>query len=292
VVLRIVVIGPGRVGLAFARQFHRAGIEAGLVGRDPVRTARAVAQAGCGRAATLVELAAAHVVLFAVGDAELPAAIAAAAAAAPVRRCSLWLHTSGRHGLEVFAPVVGAGCRRGALHPVAPFPAVEVAAPVWSGAPAVIEGDPRSQRLLRRLCGWLGLQPLPMAAGADRGLYHAACALAANGTTALRAVVDRTFAGARGLAAGDAALVADALMAAALQGCRDRGPIAALSGPVRRGDATTVQLHLQRLQAQVAGAVPSYRALMQVALELAVAGGLPPAAAAAVAAALREDPAG
>ena len=58
-----------------------------------------------------------------------------------LRESGTWmgLHTSGRHGLDVFAPAAGLGVRTGSLHPLLPFPA--------SGAPAA---GPRPARLTRR----------------------------------------------------------------------------------------------------------------------------------------------
>ena len=271
--LRIVIFGPGRVGTAFARRLVGRGVDVlGFVGRDPGRTAAAVAAVGAGAVLAAHQHASAHVVLFAVGDAELPAAIAAAAAAAPPRPCSLWLHTSGRHGLEVFAGIPG--IRRGLLHPVAPFAEPLRAAETMVGAPGVFVGEPNARRLLRQLCVRLGLVPVEGSPG-DRVLYHAACALAANGLTALFAAAQQVFAAAGVVDAADARRLLDALLQAALRGCAERGPAAALSGPVRRGDAETVAAHLQHLQAAAPAAVPVYRATAVLALALAESAGLP-----------------
>jgi predicted short-subunit dehydrogenase-like oxidoreductase (DUF2520 family) len=67
--------------------------------------------------------------------------------------------------------------------------------------------------------------------------------------------------------------------------------VAALSGPVRRGDATTVALHLERLGGAGGGAESAavvYLALARTALELAREAGLPPEAAAGIRALLQE----
>jgi len=71
-------------------------------------------------------------------------------------------------------------------------------------------------------------------------------------------------------------------MAAALRGSSERGAVAALSGPVRRGDADVVKAHVQSLGKLLPDALPAYRALMLRALELAVAAGLDRNAATAV----------
>jgi predicted short-subunit dehydrogenase-like oxidoreductase (DUF2520 family) len=182
--------------------------------------------------------------------------------------------------------LAGAGIRRGSLHPAAPVPDAASGVEALAGAPAVLDGEARSERLLRRLCALAGLTPV-WAPGLRRPLYHAACALAANGLTALRSLVERGFAGA-GLGAGERQLLADALMAAAHRASSEAGPQNALSGPVRRGDAATVRLHLDALGALAPEAAAAYRALMVEALALALAAGLPADAAAAVRACLAD----
>lgn len=284
-VVRVLIVGPGRVGGAFAARFVAAGAAVlGLVGRDRARTAAAAAAAGVA-VADWSALAAAHAVVFAVGDPDLAPCLEQAAASGAVRRCSLWLHTSGRHDLTVFDGRLPAGCRRGALHPVLPFPDAAAGAAAMPGAPAVLLGDAGALRLLRALAARLGLVPV-VAEGGDRTLYHAACVLAANGLTALFGAVERTFAAAGGLAVADQHRLAAALMAAALRECRARGAAAALSGPVRRGDAATVRAHRRRLEAASPQQADVYRALMVAALPLARAAGLDAAAARTVAAAL------
>lgn len=273
-------MGPGRVGSALGRRWAAAGVDLlGYVGRGGGRAAAAARFAGRGRALGPVELGAAQVVVFAVGDPDLAAAVAAAAQAARVRAGSLWLHTSGRHDLGVLAPAAAAGARVGALHPVVPFPDAETGLRGLAGRAAVLLGEGRARRTLVRLCRLLGMVPLAGRDG-DRTLYHAACALAANGLTALRGAVDRAFAASAVLAPADAALVAGELMAAALEACRAQGPAAALSGPVVRGDAATVAAHRAALRRAAADLEDVYCALMTQALELARQRGLAAPAAA------------
>ena len=290
--LRIAILGPGRVGTALARRFREAGADVlGLLGRDAARTAAAVRWSGAGRVLDWRDLAGAHVVLFAVADPALPALVATAIERSAHRRCALWVHTSGRHGLDVFAPARGHGLRCGALHPVAPFADPAAGLTALAGAPALCEGDPRSERLLRRLAVLLGLVPV-FVPGLDRARYHAACALAANGATALRGLVDEAFAAAGVWPDGAPRAFADALMGAALDGTGRRGAAAALSGPVRRGDAETVAVHLRALAESGPLLADVYRALAHAALRLAAAEGLAPAQQDAVRAVLDAPPAG
>jgi predicted short-subunit dehydrogenase-like oxidoreductase (DUF2520 family) len=234
------------------------------------------------------DLAAAHVVVFAVPDPVLPDVVRAAAALVPGRRCSLWLHTSGRYDLAVLEPLRAHSVRLGALHPVAPFPDAETGYRQLVGRPMVVLGDARAQRLLTRLAESLGMLAL-QSSGGDRMSYHAACALAANGLTALCAAVDRLLAASAVLGASDARLLAQSLMGSALVACGDRGPKNALSGPVVRGDAATVRAHRHAVAAIDPSLDAIYRALMAEALLLAQQRGLAPALLDAVRAALQEE---
>jgi predicted short-subunit dehydrogenase-like oxidoreductase (DUF2520 family) len=290
--LRIAIVGPGRVGRAFGRQFVRAGAALlGFVGRATTAghaAARAgAAFAGGGRALGNEDLATAHVVVFAVGDPDLPEAIGRAAAAGS-RRCALWMHTSGRHDLAVFDAVADAGIRRGALHPLLPFADADAAAAALPGAMALATAGPRAERLLLRVAGLLGLRAI-RAGSQDRVLYHAACALAANGVAALFGAAERLLVAAGGLGEADRRAIVRQLAAASATACGDRGPAAALSGPVRRGDAATIEEHLAAVARSAPGEQDLYRASMAAALVLARDAGLDAAAAERLASLLGDD---
>ena len=82
-----------------------------------------------------------------------------------------------------------------------------------------------------------------------------------------------------GVAPEDARPALAGLAAGAVENVAARGPAAALTGPVARGDARTVRLHLGRLS----GADRAlYSLLARQALVLAGEAGLPPEAAARV----------
>jgi predicted short-subunit dehydrogenase-like oxidoreductase (DUF2520 family) len=188
-----------------------------------------------------------------------------------LRRGSLWLHTSGARGLEALEPLGSAGLRLGVLHPLCPVPDPETGVRELPGKPASLLGERGSWRLLELLARRAGMRPVRLAGATDRALYHAACALAANGMTALEDLVERILATAAG--GGDAAAahreIAVALMRAALDGVEQRGAGAALSGPVQRGDRSTIARHLGALAAAARWGLPTYRSLMEHATRLA-----------------------
>jgi len=299
--LRIAIVGPGRVGTAFACSFVRAGAAfVGFVGRDRAQIDARIAEVGAGAALAWGDLQDVHVVVFAVGDGDLAAAVAQAVEVGG-RRCSLWLHTSGRHSLDVFGGAEELGVRVGSLHPVMPF-AGPAASVEMRGAPAVLAGPQRSMRLLRRLASMLQLEPIEWRSPdavvdevadvvgrrhrQDRALYHAGCALAANGATALFGKATALIRAAGGLSARDSDAIVEALMGAAVRACAKQGAGRALSGPVRRGDGETVAEHLAVLRDRDPEATPAYVALMNLALELSRDQGLEPADCERVASAL------
>ncbi len=269
----------------------------GFVARRGEAAQAAVEFAGAGRPLTLPELARAHVVVVAVSDDALSLVAADAADAGAARSCALWLHTSGVQGPEALAPLrERCGARIGALHPMAPFPDAESGYRALPGSFALLDSDagPAAERLVERLLRPCGVTML-VGSVVDRRLYHAACALAANGVTALvghaggllRTAVPGIVS-ARGGGALDAA--ATALGRAALRLAEQHGAVGALSGPVRRGDAEVVASHLESLARHRPRSLPVYRAVMDCALTLALEAGLDPAAARAVAAVLdRQD---
>jgi predicted short-subunit dehydrogenase-like oxidoreductase (DUF2520 family) len=264
------VFGPGRVGVALARRFAAAGFEClGFVGRDASRIAQAAARCRARSARSLerAEVARATFVVLAVSDPALREVVAGVASTSAARRCSLWFHTSGLHDLAPLAPLADAGCRIGILHPVTPVPApVDDAGPgpddPMRGRAALLSGDPNARRLLRvlaRKAGFVGVED----PGVDRVRYHAACALAANGLTALAGVVARLFA-----ELGLPPLHRD-LMQSALRMIDRLGETDAMTGPVVRGDAATVGAHLDAFAAGCndGAALALYRALAAAACE-------------------------
>ena len=114
-----------------------------------------------------------------------------------------------------------------------------------------------------------GGEPVEIAEAA-RTRYHAALAVGSNGTAAVVSLArDLLLASGietperflRGLASTSAANAAEA-------------GAAALTGPVRRGDARTVAAHLADLEIALPEAVPAYRALAELALSYARRAGL------------------
>lgn len=265
------VIGPGRVGQALARRWREAGYRLlGFHGRGAASLRAAVAFAGGEALDRPVALAAATFVLVSVPDGALAEVAVKAAAGGSVRPCALWLHTSGATPVEVLAPVAAAGARIGSLHPLCPFPDAADGYVGLPGCVAALDGPPSSLRLLRVLARAAGLRPIDLGP-TDRALYHAACALAANGATVLASLAEAWFAAASPAAAPRARELTASLMASALAAVQRRGAGAALTGPAARGDAAVLSRHLAALAAHGVPGRDTFVAAMHDAASLAAA---------------------
>jgi predicted short-subunit dehydrogenase-like oxidoreductase (DUF2520 family) len=156
-------------------------------------------------------------------------------------------HTSGVLGAEVLAPALAEGGHAGAFHPLVSFtsdPAVSVQG--LGGATIAIEGDDFIVKLLADLARAIGGVPVRLPSGA-RPAYHAAAAMASGGLVALLDAI-ATLGAAAGMDEQTALGVYGRLVEQTLANARDVGIGAALTGPVARGDAGTVAVHLQAIE--------------------------------------------
>ena len=233
--IRVRIIGPGRAGGALHRALTRAhwSVEP-LLGRgdDVTRAADGV---------DLLLLATPDAVIEAVASAIAPSSDAVVA------------HLSGALGLDVLARHP----RRAVLHPLVALPDAERGADrlvgAWFGL--AVDGDPLVEAVVDELHG----RSVRVAEG-DWARYHAAAVVASNHLVALLGQVERIAASIH--VPLEAYL---ALASGALDDVAALGPADALTGPVRRGDMTTVQRHLATLPEDERAA---YRALAEEAARL------------------------
>jgi predicted short-subunit dehydrogenase-like oxidoreductase (DUF2520 family) len=116
---------------------------------------------------------------------------------------------------------------------------------------AVSAESPEAMARARWLADTLGLQPFEVA-DADRTLYHAAAVIGGNFLVTLHDVAARLLSE---VGAPEAAIVP--LMTRTIENGFD------LTGPIARGDWTTVDAHLAALEQRDSDLVPLYRALAE-----------------------------
>ncbi|MEU7843081.1 Rossmann-like and DUF2520 domain-containing protein [Micromonospora sp. NPDC049114] len=269
--LTVGVVGAGRVGAvlgaALAAAGHRVVAVAGDSGTSRARLALLLPEVPR-RPVTAVARAAADLLLIAVPDDALAAVVADLVDRGALHPGQVVAHTSGAHGLAVLAPAAAVGARPLALHPAMTFTGTPDDLPRLSGISYGVTAPADLRPLAARLVADLGGVPEWVAEG-DRPLYHAALAHGANHlVTLVNEATDRL----RDAGVARPEKVLAPLLRAALENALRLGDDA-LTGPVSRGDAGTVERHLARLAATAPESVPAYLALARRTADRAIAAG-------------------
>jgi predicted short-subunit dehydrogenase-like oxidoreductase (DUF2520 family) len=268
--LDVGVVGAGRVGAVLGAALQRAGHR--LVGVS------GVSEASVTRAAELLPgvplltpqdvVRRAELVVLAVPDDALSDLIAGLAATKAWQAGQLVFHTSGRHGLDVYAPVAGHHVLGLALHPAMTFTGTAIDLDRLLDCCFGVTAPEPLRPVAEALVLEIGAEPVWVEEAA-RPMYHAALSHGANHLVTL---ISQSLQ-ALGAAGVDApARVLGPLVAAALDNALRVGD-AALTGPVARGDAGTVAEHLRQLQSLTPDVRPTYVALARATAERALASG-------------------
>jgi predicted short-subunit dehydrogenase-like oxidoreductase (DUF2520 family) len=235
----LAIVGRGRVGGAIARAAARAGLAAETAGREE-------AAAACRRA---------EVALLCVPDTAIAVACDAAATAVvpPLRFVG---HVSGATGLDALAAATARGAEAFSIHPLQTVPDPE--AEIAGAACAIAGSSPVAVELARALAIALGMRPFEIAEE-RRAAYHAAAAIASNFLVTLEESAAELLERA-GVEDARALLAPLVLRSAANWVERGEG---ALTGPIARGDAATVERHRAALRELAPELVPLYEALVE-----------------------------
>ena len=274
--MRIGVIGGGKVGRCLAGYLRENLV--GITAHSPEHSRQLAAEFGTALCTNGELVEQAEVLLLTVPDrligtvaaviaseAQKAAADEATAEAKPLAG-KVFLHCSGSLGLAELAPLQQAGAHVGSLHPLQSFAG---GATQLAGVYIAVDGDEAACQAAIALANALGGHPFRVPA-AERAAYHAAACICSNYAVAVEALAQRLMS--RWL--GDEAAAWQALLplfkgtAANLEATSS--PRTALTGPIARGDATTVARHLAVLPAEL---VDVYCSLGLATTELALANG-------------------
>lgn len=278
--LRVGVISSGRVGSVLGSVLAHAG--------HSVVATSAVSDLSLSRAAAWLPEAAvlppddvaamSDLVLLAVPDDALSGLVIGLAATGSWNRRHIVVHTSGAHGLAVLEPAVRAGAVGLAIHPALSLTARAEDAQRIVGARFGVTAPEESRAVAEALVVELGGEPVWVPDDA-RPAYHAALTAGANHLVTL---VNDAADLLRIAGVGDPAAVLAPLLFGALDNALRMGD-AALTGPVSRGDATTVRRHVDVLTELAPEIRPAYVAMARrTAARAMAAGRLDPSAAARI----------
>ena len=264
----VYILGGGAVGVGFARAMNSHGVNViGLWNRGQARVEELGDDFGCpvvtGELPRQIERA--DLVLLCVSDSGLSEVGALLAASGWVRPGTVVAHTSGCLPSTDLGKIEGA--HLGSIHPLVTMPDAVAAAARLPGATLAIEGDAVAMGVLKGVVELLEGRAIEVSS-VGKPRYHAAAVLASNLVVALLADAVRE---AEAAGVHDANRLLTGLAIVAAENVAERGALAALTGPIARGDVATVKRHLEALSEETQEV---YRVMSGRALGLARARGL------------------
>jgi predicted short-subunit dehydrogenase-like oxidoreductase (DUF2520 family) len=264
------IVGAGRVGAVLGAALRLAG--------HRVTGVSAVSEASRERAATLLPgvpvraipevVSGAHLVVLAVPDDSLADLISGLSTTGVFTPGQIVMHTSGAHGISVFAAAAESQIVPLALHPAMTFTGtaldLERLHDCCFGVTTMDLARPLGEALVIEMGGdpvWIEEE--------DRVTYHAALSHGANHLVTLVAQSMQLL---HSAGVEDPARVLEPLLSAALSNTLRMGD-AALTGPVARGDAGTVAGHVALLREVAPDIRPTYLALARATAQRALLSG-------------------
>jgi predicted short-subunit dehydrogenase-like oxidoreductase (DUF2520 family) len=265
-----IVIGAGPVATALAGALRLGGVPVlGLWARRaaPARLAGSVAGVAAFSSAPPDVLLEAEVVILAVRDGVIGEVAEMLVGTGLVNKRHVLLHCAGAASAEeLLAKVRDKVGGIGTLHPLAAIADPKLAMRALKGTVFGVEGDPHGRATAAKLVTAIGGIVLELDSS-QMAAYHTAAALASNYVVATIDAAAQVLASA-GVAPDAAARALVPLAEGALRNVEARGTTAGLTGPIRRGDAATVQRHIDALRA-LPDVAEIYRALARRAVEIA-----------------------
>jgi len=175
---------------------------------------------------------------------------------------------SGAGGLDLLESARHAGASVASIHPIQSFADVEAAIrniPLSTfGITADEEIREWSAELVRELGGIPFYVPETI-----KPLYHAAACMASNYLTTLIHMAEETYLS-LGLSRDEAIRAFWPLVSGTLMNVKTRGSIQALTGPISRGDAGTIEQHIRVLREKLPTYLPAYCTMGLLTVDLAV----------------------
>jgi predicted short-subunit dehydrogenase-like oxidoreductase (DUF2520 family) len=264
----IAIVGAGRVGRALARSLHHEGWKiAAVVARSPAAARSAVRSIGAGYALSGLPSRVLHagIILIATpDDAIADVAAKLARVGGDEWRGKVVLHTSGALNDSVLAPLSRRGASTGAIHPLQTFSGRNT--PPLEGVVFALHGDRRAQRMARRIARAVGGTPVTLL-GESKAAYHAAGTLASPSVLviiecAMRILMQVGFSRRR------TKMALLPLVRQTIANFERFGAKESWTGPIARGDFSTVARHAAALGHCPAEVRDAYVALARLSARL------------------------
>ncbi len=265
------IVGAGRVGRALGRRLHELGWHVGGVASRSVSTARAAVRAiGAGQPldAATHQLMNSRVVLITTPDGAIES-VAKNLAHLGRKEWSgkVVLHTSGSLDSSMLQPLAHLGAATGSMHPMQTFSNQNV--PDLAKCIFGIDGSPAALQVARKMIHQMGGVAVRLS-GANKAAYHAAGSFACVYVLALMEAATRLLM-TQGFKRRQAMRALLPLTRQTLDNFESVGSLAAWTGPLSRGDFSTVERHVKALADIEPGYLEAYKTLSRLTAEVLAA---------------------
>lgn len=246
---RIALVGAGAAGSALLLALHQAGYPIAGIASRTLKSAQSCAAltgnppASIDPAPVVVN---ADIIILATPDGQIEQVCQAIADQGVIRPGQLFLHLSG----ALTTSALGAACRKGAevlaLHPIQaladPVKGAQLLSGSWfcleGSAPAITQGE----ALVKALQGQTLVVPAD-----KKALYHAALCVASNYLVTLESIAVALLEQI-GIERSDGLKAILPLITGSVENLAHSGLPNALTGPISRGDTTTIARHIDSLR--------------------------------------------
>ena len=268
--LSLNIIGAGKVGRVLGRLFaqHQAFQIQQIACRSGLSASQAAAFIGAGFAISdYTKLAPADLTMLSVPDDQIASVCQDLAARGLFKSTSIVFHCSGAKASAELIAASATGAAVASLHPVCSFADPTQLITHFAGTICSLEGDAIAMQVLNSAL--LAIQAKVIQINtANKLLYHAGSVFASNYLVSLMETAMQTYQAA-GIPADMAKAMAEPLARQSLDNVFKLGSIAALTGPIARGDMATVEKQAEVVRAWDASAGNLYAAFIPLTVALA-----------------------
>jgi predicted short-subunit dehydrogenase-like oxidoreductase (DUF2520 family) len=243
----VAIVGAGKVGSALAVLLHRRGYPIGGIASRSLASALRLAEKLCAPATNRPSdiTSKAEVVFITTPDRVIRTVANQIYEQNGFKSGQTVFHTSGADLADEVGVARKAGAWAASLHPLQSFATVQMAMENLPGSYFALEGDAEAQPIAEQIVRDLEGRSFTIAAQ-DKPIYHASACIASNYLVSLIHLATGLYPR-FGLSREESFQALLPLIRGTLNNIGQLGPTEALTGPIVRGDAPTLALHLDRL---------------------------------------------
>lgn len=244
----VAIVGAGKVGSVLAKALDIQGYQLVGVASNTLESARKLAQKfgvpGVTTASDITQYA--EIVLIATPDRCIGQVASQIAQEGGFRTGQIVLHTSGGVPVEILNSARNVGAFIGCIHPLQSFADGESAIDTVTGIYFALGGHEQALRVAEKIVKDLGGQSF-IIADKDKPLYHGTACIVSNYLVSLMHWATQIY-GTFGLSPQQASAALLPLVQGTVNNIQQLGPTQALTGPISRGDGSTIAAHMLALE--------------------------------------------